>query len=275
MAVTLITNYYMEPHRIDTRLDDYIQSFSDYVSDEKIASDNAAAVAHWSNRHRNVHLVVFGGDNAQLGVFDGEILEGDNLPEIEDPILTDNIEAGPTIGNTYMVRFSDRICTVSVMDYSGVAVYNGVHIVGILIAVTIYFLIVILYHHFQIKAILHLSDEVEAVSGGALSAPIMLRRNDEIGTLARSVDVMRTTILTKMEEEKATREANSELITSMSHDIRTPLTTLLGYMELLQNESDRLTTEQSTYVRLCSEKAEQIIETIKGHDACEKTFRIR
>ena len=260
VAVTIVTNYYMEPRRIDARLDDYIQNFSDYVTDEQIASDDAAAVSRWSTFHRNVHLVVFGGNDAQLGVFDGEILEGDDLPTLEDPILTDNISAGPATGNTYMVRFADRVCTVSVMDYSGPAVYNGVHITGILVAILTFFSIILIYYHFQTKAILHLSAEVEHVSSGELSAPINAKRNDEIGGLARDVDNMRTTILRKMDEQRAAREANGELITSMSHDIRTPLTTLLGYMELLQNDCDSMTREQKTYIRLCTEKAEQIKE---------------
>ena len=75
VAVKVITGYYMEPHRIDARLDDYIQNFSDYVAEEGIASDDAAAVSRWSTRHKNVHLVVFGSDDSQLGVFDGEILD--------------------------------------------------------------------------------------------------------------------------------------------------------------------------------------------------------
>ncbi len=261
IAVTLITNYYMEPRRIDNRLDDYIRNFSDYVTEEGIASDDAAAVARWSTFHRNVHLVVFGSNDAQLGVFDGEILEGGDQPVVDDPILTENnISAGVATGNTYMVRFSDRVCTVSVMDYSGPAVFNGVHIAGILAAMIVFFSVILIYYHFQTKAIMNLSADVEQVSGGDLSAPIQSKRNDEIGGLARDVDIMRATVLQKMEEQKAAREANSELITSMSHDIRTPLTTLLGYMELLQNDCSGMTPEQITYLRLCGEKAEQIKE---------------
>lgn len=260
VTVTLITDYYMEPHRMDERLDDYIRNFSDYVAEREIASNDAEAVARWSMFHRNVHLVVFGSDDAQLGVFDGEILEGDDVPEVDDPIRTDNISAGAASGNTYMVRFSDRVCSVSVMDYSSAAVYTGVVIAGVLVAIVIFFIIMLVYYHIQIKAIMNLSAEVEQVSGGDLSAPIHSKRNDEIGGLARDVDNMRATILEKMEEERAIREANGDLITSMSHDIRTPLTTLIGYMELLQNECDDMTAEQKIYVKLCTEKAEQIKE---------------
>lgn len=264
IAVSLITDFYMEPERVNDRLEDYINDFSDYVLEERITSDDAASVAQWSVFHRNVHLVVFGGENAQFGVADGEILEGDDVPEVGDTIFSGNIpdsdSSDMTFGNTYIVRFADRVCSVSVIDYSGMAVYNGVHTVGIVIAMFVFFVILLVYHHRQTKAILNLSSEVEEVSGGALSAPIHSKRNDEIGGLARDVDIMRATILQKMEDQRAAREANGELITSMSHDIRTPLTTLLGYMELLQNDADTLTEEQRTYVQLCTEKAEQIKE---------------
>jgi signal transduction histidine kinase len=44
----------------------------------------------------------------------------------------------------------------------------------------------------------------------------------------------------------------------MTHDIRTPLTTLLGYMELLSSDNENLTEEQKAYIRVCTTKATQI-----------------
>lgn len=260
----LVTNFYMQPDRANDRLDGYINNFSSYVAEEQILSDDAAAVAQWSVYHRNVHLVVFGGDEPQFGVADGEILAGDDTPEISDPIFTESIYSeelsDTTIGNTYVVRFADRYCSVSVVDYTGSMVHNTVMIFGSIVVIAIFLLTLVLYYHSQIKAIVTLSREVEQISDGVLSAEITSHRNDEIGGLARDVDTMRTTILKKIDEEKTAREANGELLTSMSHDIRTPLTTLLGYMELLQNENDNMTPEQRSYVQLCAEKAGQIKE---------------
>ena len=260
----LITNFYMQPQRANDRLDGYIRDFSEYVSEESISSDDASAVAKWSGYHRSVHLVVFGGDEPQFGVADGVILEGDNAPEISAPIFTESIYADElsdtTIGKTYVVRFRDRYCSVSVLDYTGSMVHNTVMILGAVVVAAVFLLTLVLYYHSQIKAIVTLSKEVEQISDGVLSAEITSNRNDEIGGLARDVDTMRTTILTKMDEERSAREANGELLTSMSHDIRTPLTTLLGYMELLQNDSEDMTPEQRSYIQLCTEKAGQIKE---------------
>jgi K+-sensing histidine kinase KdpD len=71
---------------------------------------------------------------------------------------------------------------------------------------------------------------------------------------------MRNIILQKMADQDRAWQANSDLLTSMTHDIRTPLTTLLGYMEILGGENANLTDEQKTYVRVCTQKAEQIKE---------------
>ena len=47
---------------------------------------------------------------------------------------------------------------------------------------------------------------------------------------------MRRSILTHQESEDAIRSANSQLVTAMSHDLRTPLTSLMAYLELLDRD---------------------------------------
>ncbi len=262
LILNLVMSHYTSTTQVDKRLDNYIASFADYVTEDNVKSDDAAAVVKWTRLHRYVHLVVFEGDEAQFGAAGGEMLEGDK-PPIIDPIFTDNVtEDGDSdaavIGKTYAISFADRICSVSVVDYSSSMLYDAVLLGGVFLALAVFFLFMILYYHSQIKAIAALSARVERISGGELSAEIPCDRNDELGNLARDVDAMRTTIITKMDEERKAWEVNSQLITSMSHDIRTPLTTLLGYMELLSADTQNLTPEQQAYVKVCAEKTEQI-----------------
>ena len=47
---------------------------------------------------------------------------------------------------------------------------------------------------------------------------------------------MRRSILKHQELEDQMRSANSELITAMSHDLRTPLTALLAYLEIIERK---------------------------------------
>ncbi len=262
LTLNLIMNHYTSVDQVDGRLDNYIQSFANYVAQDEVRSDDAAAVVKWTKTHRYVHLVVFEGEKAQFGAAGGEMLEGDKPPVI-DPIFTENVTENEdsdaaVIGKTYTVLFADRSCSVSVVDYSASMLYDAVLMIGVILALACFFVVMIFFYHRQIKAIAALSAQVERVSGGELTAHIQNERNDEIGSLARDVDAMRATIITKMEEEREAWEVNSRLITSMSHDIRTPLTTLLGYMELLSADTQNLTPEQKAYVEVCASKAEQI-----------------
>ncbi|MCY7521849.1 histidine kinase dimerization/phospho-acceptor domain-containing protein [Paenibacillus larvae] len=39
-----------------------------------------------------------------------------------------------------------------------------------------------------------------------------------------------------IEEELNTEKTKNDLITGVSHDLRTPLTSILGYLELIEND---------------------------------------
>ena len=59
---------------------------------------------------------------------------------------------------------------------------------------------------------------------------------DELSELARGIDQMRRSIIKHQEVEQQIRKANAELITSMSHDLRTPLTSLLAFLEIIERK---------------------------------------
>jgi signal transduction histidine kinase len=78
-----------------------------------------------------------------------------------------------------------------------------------------------------------LKKELDILSGGQLEYAVTVHGSDEIGKLAQGIDQMRRSILKHQELEDQMRSANSELITAMSHDLRTPLTSLLAYLEII------------------------------------------
>ena len=94
------------------------------------------------------------------------------------------------------------------------------------------------------------------MSGGDLNHPIASMGNDELGVLARELDQMRSTLYTNIQQEVESRRANQDLITAMSHDLRTPLTILHGYLDILA--LGRNPEQQSEYIRRCLQKTEDI-----------------
>ena len=92
--------------------------------------------------------------------------------------------------------------------------------------------VIVIYNTKIIHKMTRLSREVQAVTDGDLDAEIDPTSNDEIGRLAVNVDTMRNAIVEKLQSEKIAWDANTQLITAMSHDIRTPLTSLIGYLDI-------------------------------------------
>ncbi len=273
---------YDRPERSVARMDRYVRNFADYVAREQLSSTDNAEIVRYTRLHRLIYITVFTDGTgatdpptesttdsaASSGVTEGGGLFGslgDEDSSTYEPFFDRLFPGGeydatdPADGTRYSVRFANGMCSVTVVDNSYPILCDAIVVGGVILAVAIFFVVVLLYYHSQTRAIVTLAREVESVSNGATYATITPDRNDEIGMLARDVDIMRRTVLEKMDEQDRAWQANRDLLTSMTHDLRTPLTTLLGYMELLGNDrQDNLTDEQRAYIRVCTGKAEQI-----------------
>lgn len=268
LTLLIFRDAYMQTDRVEARMEAYISSFASYVAEGDLSSDDTASVVRWTRSHRAVYLTILNEDDTapipSFGAAGGELWQGGDEPDRKpffDPILSPDSSLGFTADETsriYAVGFSNGVHSVAVVDYSMSMATDIIIVCGVLLAIAVFLLVMLIYYHLQIRAIVILSEKVEAVSGGQLDAEITASRNDEIGQLASDVNLMRETILKKMAEKEAAWQANSDLLTSMTHDIRTPLTTLLGYMDLLERDNRNLTREQQEYVRICTQKAEQI-----------------
>ena len=70
--------------------------------------------------------------------------------------------------------------------------------------------------------------------------------DDEVGRLAASFNHMADTIVANMEELKRNDRLRRELVANVSHDLRSPLASIRGYLETVLMKGDELTPEQQT-----------------------------
>ena len=108
------------------------------------------------------------------------------------------------------------------------------------------------------RTIVTIAAEVEQIGCGDLTARLEKPRgNDELAGLTESVERMRASLLHKTEEEQKALKQNSDLITALSHDIRNPLTALLGYLDIISAQRD-LPPDTVSYLAACQERAGRI-----------------
>ena len=78
-----------------------------------------------------------------------------------------------------------------------------------------------------------LSTAVRAFEHGELDRRIVLRGSDELGALGRAFNDMAASIEAGVDKLKLTEQQRSDLIASISHDLRSPLTSIRGHLETL------------------------------------------
>ena len=107
----------------------------------------------------------------------------------------------------------------------------------------------------RVQSIQSLQTDIYSLAQGDWNHKIKVDDQDEIGMLAQDLNQMRLAFLETMENEQKARTANHDLISSLSHDLRTPLTTLKGYLEIANmQEIDK----KDIYLKKCLNKIEEI-----------------
>lgn len=84
------------------------------------------------------------------------------------------------------------------------------------------------------KYISKLSDEIAILEGGSLDYKITIKGKDELAALAEGLENMRISFCNMIEQEAEITSENNRIITEMSHDLRTPVTSMMLYTEILK-----------------------------------------
>ncbi|WP_127493994.1 HAMP domain-containing sensor histidine kinase [Paenibacillus glycanilyticus] len=113
-----------------------------------------------------------------------------------------------------------------------------------------------------IKYISLLAEGLGIISKGNLNYRVPVNRKDELGNLAINMNEMAEKLGNQKEKETANEELKMNLITGISHDLRTPLTSMIGYLDLLRNHSFLNESEYNRFVNNAYRKAEQLKKLI-------------
>jgi signal transduction histidine kinase len=96
-------------------------------------------------------------------------------------------------------------------------------------------------------------------SEGLQVHPRIISSPDEIGRLANSFEHMAQRITTQMQHIKSQDELRREMVANVSHDLRTPLTSMQGYLETLSRKSNTLSSEeQQRYLEVAVRQSQRV-----------------
>lgn len=111
------------------------------------------------------------------------------------------------------------------------------------------------YHQYQMNHILH---ELHYIAQGHLDHRIPFRLKGRTQHVITSVNALVDSAVQSMDDERQIEKSKDELITNVSHDLRTPLTSIIGYLRLIEDRQYHSEADILKYSHIAYEKAKQM-----------------
>lgn len=220
----VIGRYCYRPDYIEKRNLEYVEKLQRYIDEHKLHSRDADLLYEWVKDQYVMSIRIY-KDGIQ--VFDTE------YPEQE--VWEENISINEYGWETYYtVLFTDGEAKVSMQGSYAYQFYNYAMIAELILSFLLFLLFVLLGIRTKMNYIRTLSKEIEILEGGSLDYKITVKGKDELAALAESLDQMRISFLNLILSEAKIVQENQKTVTEMSHDLRTPVTSILLYTEILK-----------------------------------------
>ena len=233
---------------IESKNEEYASKFQEYVNENELSSRDSSALSEWIKKQEILSLSVY-KDGIQ--VFDSAYPDQE-IWELE-------IAGGDYTWLSYHpIRFSDGNASILITGLYGYRLSGYVLIMEICISFLVFLIVVFWGVRKKLAYILKLSNEVEILEGGSLDYPITIKGEDELAVLAKGLDSMRRSFQDMMRREEEIVRQNQRVVTEMSHDIRTPVTSIMLYTEILKKEQYDDEKQGKEYLDKIERKAGQL-----------------
>lgn len=218
----LIDGYLSSDEYYEQESAKYIQKFSRYVSENELSSTDRKAFGEWVKKENYINLTIF---KDQVLQYDS-IYSADDESAYGKERMTQYAEH-----HSYPVQFSDGKGCVMVDGFYSSRYHDLAFTLELLGATLIFLLIVLLGIRKSLRYLQTIHQEIHILEGGELDYEMTVKGHDELAMIAKSIEDLRKAFLDKLQAIDELQEESRSLVTEMSHDMRTPLTSLMMNLE--------------------------------------------
>jgi signal transduction histidine kinase len=146
--------------------------------------------------------------------------------------------------------------------------YVGYPMVYVLFSLPL-FLLVFAFFYYREKKNLHyqylteINQDVQRIADGYFDHKVLVKPDRELGQLSTNINRLVERLKVTLEEERKAEQTKNELITNVSHDLRTPLTSINGYLGLVEQDRYRDEVELRHYVSMAYEESQRLSQLIQ------------
>ncbi len=108
------------------------------------------------------------------------------------------------------------------------------------------------------KSLENIINETEIMANGNLDGSINIEEEGDIKRLAYNINSISKQLKDRTIEERKAQQTKTDLITNVSHDLRTPLTSIMGYLEIIDNDQYEDEVRLRYYANIAYEKSKSL-----------------
>lgn len=252
----LLDKYYLNSSWTESKDNDYIRSLQEMADEKKIATSDANEISQWVYDNKILSLQIYRSGRL---VYDSALSDMSVLDSEES--LTDEWKT------YYTVKFRDGKALVSIYGEYKYRIYYYLMASELIVAFALFLMVMMFGIRKKMDYIKKLSDEISILEGGDLDYSITAEGHDELALLAEGIDSMRKAFRSQLAHEKLIMDENRRIVTEMSHDLRTPLTSIMLYADILKAGKYRNEQQKNEYIGRISDK------TVKMKNLLEHLFK--
>ena len=242
--------YYNHSNYSAKREKNYVAELQNYVSSNELKSSDTDELSQWVTEKAVIISLWLYKDNALI--FDSDY--PDNASYSSDPAYLDENNGS----RFYTIEFADGEVEAGISGVFDYQLYNYASFGEMLLAFSIFILMVLIGIRKKMEYIRKLSKEIQILEGGNLEYKITVTGKDELAALAGGLNCMRESFRRQTIQEAEIVRENQKIVTQMSHDIRTPLTSIMLYTELLKKGTYKNEEQFREYIEKIERKTRRM-----------------
>ena len=175
---------------------------------------------------------------------------------------------------SYIITFLVYSAMIIVVDHINIPFINieMTYLICFIASLFVFIFIFFDLMNITLKYLSDLSGAISEVTNGDYNVSLPIDYDDELGVLAANINALAITLKEKERESEILKEnerlafdaernaekQKKDLITNVAHDLRTPLTTIIGYLELLRTNPDLDKESIYKYSSIAYEKSKKL-----------------
>ncbi|GKZ04479.1 two-component sensor histidine kinase [Paraclostridium bifermentans] len=183
-------------------------------------------------------------------------------------VITNTINYGkkvPLIKRLILLDLLILMCTTFILMFFNVQFYS-ISFRVVMFILTLLSSVLFIVTGYTINRLAYIDEIIEGtekIKNGDINHKVKLRDNNSLTILAENINNLSDGLENAIEETLKSERMKTELITNVSHDLKTPLTSIINYVDLIKKEENVQPEYLNDYINILDNKSKRLKNLIE------------